>query len=346
MTNHNIHYCIGCGQAIQNQDPQNVGYAPKHDSVLCQRCYRLKHYKDISAFKKNQVNSNTVIQMIEDISGRIVLIVDVADIESTLFSGLNRHFVKRDFILVLTKKDVLPITVSEQKILRILQKRLHEENITVLEAFLLSNFDENKIALVRTKLLKYGLSDNLIVVGYANTGKSSFLNALLNVNLSTSEYANTTLAIQSFAFSNHRIFDTPGIRLESSYLDILSIKKQGLYGINQRLKPKTIQLKGDQCFIFDDLLDVSIIGDASSITLYTSEHLPNHRTKYSNRDHYLDNLEAYREEAKHMYETLVLDDKIDVVFKQLGWVSIHAKNARIVVYTKVKNSIVFRKAMI
>lgn len=346
MNPHVNHYCSGCGQSIQTHDPEALGYAPKLESELCQRCFRLKHYKDTAAFKKDQVDSNTVIQMISKISGKIVLIVDVSDIESTLFSGLNRHFIQREFILILTKKDVLPVTVSEQKILKVLQKRLSEENIKVLEAFLISNFDPQKILSVKTKLLKYGLNDNLIVVGYANTGKSSFLNALLKLNLSTSEYANTTLAIQSFPFSNHRIYDTPGIRLESSFLDILSVKNQGLYGINSRLKPRTIQLKGDQCFIFDELLDVSILGDAQSITIYTSEALPMHRTKHLNREKYLMNKDYYLETAKHTYETIIMDDKIDVVFKQLGWVSIHAKYAKIIVTSKVKNSIVFRKAMI
>ena len=57
MNSQDNHYCSGCGQSIQTHDPEALGYAPKLESELCQRCFRLKHYKDTAAFKKDQVDS-------------------------------------------------------------------------------------------------------------------------------------------------------------------------------------------------------------------------------------------------------------------------------------------------
>ncbi|MEC2490825.1 ribosome biogenesis GTPase YqeH, partial [Bacillus cereus] len=43
--------CIGCGVEIQTENKNEVGYAPasslEKEQVICQRCFRLKHYNEI-----------------------------------------------------------------------------------------------------------------------------------------------------------------------------------------------------------------------------------------------------------------------------------------------------------
>ena len=43
--------CMGCGVEIQTERPNDIGYAPKSalekEFVICQRCFRLKHYNEI-----------------------------------------------------------------------------------------------------------------------------------------------------------------------------------------------------------------------------------------------------------------------------------------------------------
>ncbi len=50
MNNHDL-MCAGCGVSIQTEDKQGVGYAPesalKREHVICQRCFRLKHYNEV-----------------------------------------------------------------------------------------------------------------------------------------------------------------------------------------------------------------------------------------------------------------------------------------------------------
>lgn len=44
-------HCAGCGVAIQTEDTKAPGYAPKsaldREMVICQRCFKLKHYNQI-----------------------------------------------------------------------------------------------------------------------------------------------------------------------------------------------------------------------------------------------------------------------------------------------------------
>ncbi|UNT93400.1 hypothetical protein [Allobaculum sp. Allo2] len=41
-------YCKGCGVKLQNEDPKALGYTPSLDADYCQRCYRLRHYGDVT----------------------------------------------------------------------------------------------------------------------------------------------------------------------------------------------------------------------------------------------------------------------------------------------------------
>ena len=48
--------CIGCGATIQTEDKDKLGYTPQSalekgletGELYCQRCYRLRHYNEIS----------------------------------------------------------------------------------------------------------------------------------------------------------------------------------------------------------------------------------------------------------------------------------------------------------
>lgn len=343
-----IKLCSGCGIELQILDSTQIGYTPKIENDLCQRCFRLKHYGDTHFIDKHGVDSDDVLESVSKIAGKIVLMVDVSDVESTLFRGIRRHLFNRELILVVTKRDLLPKTVSQQKILRVLSERIKEEAIEVIDALLISIYDAKSIENAKKHLLKHAENSNLIVMGYANTGKSSFLNQLLETKFTVSPYANTTLNIQSASFANHLIYDTPGIRMEASFFDGMSAKKQAQYSISKSIKPITYQLKGKQCFFIGDCADVVIESKGeASVTLYFSDQLPIHRSKAENRETYI---------SKHLvYENLKDLDRqnynlekgnYDIVIKQLGWISLKGEDFKIVSHSILKDSVIIRKAMI
>ncbi len=341
-----IRHCLGCGVVLQNSDKEKVGYSPKLENDLCQRCFRLKHYGDTAVIDMHGVESEDVLESIKGIEGKVVLMVDVTDIESTLFSGIRRHLIDRELILVVTKRDLLPKTVSEQKIIRTLQARVREEAVEFSEAILISIFDQKSLDNAKRILLKHAKDSNLIVMGYANTGKSSFLNKICSTDFTVSPYANTTLNIQAADFGQHKIYDTPGIRMEASYLDHLDAKTQAKYSINKALKPITHQLKGDQVFFIPNCVDVVIqaVGEGS-ITLFFSDELNIHRTKLENRENYISKHINYPSKT-HQLNFNLDEGRYDIVIKQLGWLSVKGEGFKIKTTSILKDGVVIRKAMI
>lgn len=339
--------CSGCGVALQHTHPNLKGYVVKEGQSVCQRCYRLTHYGDTQSFQSEGVDSTEVLQKIAQVPGTIVLIVDVSDIESSIFQGIRRHLPQRDFILVVTKKDLLPETVSSQKILRLIHKRLEEEALHVKKAYLVSLKDKSSIETLREALFAES-AQTYIFTGLTNVGKSSLLNELTNSQFTVSPYAHTTLELQTFEWYHHRFVDTPGIRLDRSFLDFYSFEQQSKLKIHSRLKPITYSLKGNQTFIVDQVGDVSLeCSGEASVTLYFSGDLSIHRTKYENRDTYLSKHDVYG--SKETLKTLVFythQEKMDVVFKSLGWFCVQGKIDKITVTSRFSEGIHFRKAMI
>ena len=38
--------CLGCGIKLQTSDKNKVGYTPKENATMCERCFRLKNYNE------------------------------------------------------------------------------------------------------------------------------------------------------------------------------------------------------------------------------------------------------------------------------------------------------------
>ena len=56
-------------------------------------------------------------------------VVDLFAFEANLISRLNQKLLGKDIVMVLTKRDVLPTTLTDEKIINFVKHRLHEENI-------------------------------------------------------------------------------------------------------------------------------------------------------------------------------------------------------------------------
>ena len=110
--------CQGCGAELQNADPKLPGYTPKEGSVLCQRCFRLMHYDDLTVSMKTGIDPDTVMEEIASTEGIILYVCDLFDFESGMIAGLKRKIGERDIVLACTKRDLLPETVSHDKIAR------------------------------------------------------------------------------------------------------------------------------------------------------------------------------------------------------------------------------------
>ena len=54
-------YCKGCGAKLQNDDKDAIGYVPTLDASYCERCFRIRHYGDVTISIKKKIESNVCI---------------------------------------------------------------------------------------------------------------------------------------------------------------------------------------------------------------------------------------------------------------------------------------------
>lgn len=338
--------CLGCGVTLQNTQENQVGYVVKLDQTYCQRCFRLKHYGETRVIEKDSVKSELVFDQIQAIKGLIVLVSDITDLESGLFSSITRHLPQRDMILVLTKTDLLPITVSSQKIERALMRKLKKENLFFNDVFLVGDHGKSgRDELL--KALKHSPYQHYIFMGYANTGKSTLVNALIERNHATiSPYPNTTLAIQHIATDFGEVIDTPGIQIGEGIFKHIPFDRYEDYLWKKRIHVTHIQLKGEQALIlpYVGILMITVTGPAS-ISYYVAKPKLIHRTNLANLASYRQNHDiGLAQTQKHTLKPI--DEPFDVVFKQIGWYSFRGKIDRLEVETHAIKDVVVRKALI
>ena len=321
LVNMEKHTCIGCGIKLQTSEPKTLGFTTRDDALYCQRCYRIKHYGDFTSLKQHSVPSDEVFQAIAKLEGTIMLVIDVTDIDSGLFTGIQRHCMNRDFIIVLTKFDLLPKTVSKQRIVGYLMSKLRDVPIKVLGVATTSHQAKIGAKALVQEIKKLKIK-RLITLGYANMGKSTLINAMLEKDdyLTISPYPHTTLKINQIEWANGVIIDTPGIKIEHSFTDLFSFEELEKIQIRKPFKPKTYQLDSAQSFVLPNVGIVSVKPkDKASITLYFSDQYPIHRTKFERLETYCTNNDAqdlYAIKARRFIQEQPI---FDIVYKQVGW---------------------------
>ena len=101
-------YCKGCGARLQSEDRDALGYTPKADAALCQRCFRIRHYDDVMISMQQGIDPSQVLSKIAQQDALILWVVDLFDFEANLLPGIARHLPGKDIVLIGTKRDLLP----------------------------------------------------------------------------------------------------------------------------------------------------------------------------------------------------------------------------------------------
>lgn len=357
-------FCKGCGVKLQNEDPQAIGYTPSLDAPYCQRCFKLRHYGDVTINMQQGIATEQTLKKINDLEGVVFWTVDLFNLESNLISRLNRRLPGKKIIMVLTKRDVLPQTLSDAKILRYMEHRLKQEEIHV-EDIIIAGYmtkDGGKcdevLDEIRAAIQHYARKQNVIFMGMANSGKSTLVNKLLgSADLTISRNPGTTLDVIERDWDGRKLYDTPGLEDSKSLLTYLPSLELKQVIPTRPLKPYVCQIYEDQSFAVGGLarLDVVCKGKASVVG-YFSLSLPIHRGKLEDAD---------RLWSEHLGEILTpnVDDtldtmktwhaprikpkeKIDVVIHGLGWFSLSGDIREVSVKVHKGIQVTFRKAMI
>lgn len=337
--------CSGCGVILQNEDEAKIGYTPNMERGYCQRCFRLTHYDDITLYVKQGESDPKIYEQIRKMDCLVVWVVDLFDFEGSMIEGLARHIGNKEVLLVGTKRDLLPTTLSDQKLGRWLQGRLKQEGIKVRGIVVTASFGRDGIDHVKEAISQLSLGRSIVFMGTANVGKSTLLNALLNQkNMTTSRYPGTTIDMVKIESEFGTLYDTPGVMRKDNIIHYLDLKDIKNIIPQKTVKPKNYQLYEPQTLSIAGIVRIDFpAGIETTVTCYFHDLIPIHRGKYERAEalwekHYGELLAPVCNDvssfAQFQRHDIIIDAtmKVDIMIHGFGWICISSPKQQIAVY--------------
>lgn len=365
--------CIGCGAVIQTEDKDKAGYVPnsvlqKSDvdsDIYCQRCFRLRHYNEVSEIELTSDDFLSMLNEISDTDALIVNVVDIFDFNGSVIPGMNRFAGNNPILLVGNKVDLLPKSLKIGKIRQWLTERIHEYGIRPIDVTLISAFKKDSINGLLKMIEKYRGNRDVYIVGTTNVGKSTIINQIIKSSIeeenliTTSYFPGTTLGkIEIPLEDGHILVDTPGVIQSGQLVHHLSEKELKMVTPKKEVKPKVYQLNEEQTLFLGGLARFDYISgeDKQPFVCYLSNDLNIHRTK-------LEKASDLYEKQKGELLTPPLKENIsdipplkryefttkepsDIVFSGLGWINIDEANIQVAGWAPEGTDVFIRKALI
>lgn len=267
--------CLGCGVELQDENMLLEGYTVNIENDLCQRCFRLKNYGEYQATTRTNEDYVEILDTIGKTKDLVVFVTDILNIEQDLFD--IRKYLPNKILLVLNKRDVMPRSIKDEKIISYIKEKYDFfVDIVIVSSEKNTNIDE----LLR-KIKYYQVTKNVYVAGYTNAGKSSIINKLIKnysdseQELTISPLPSTTLNMINIEINEHlTIVDTPGLIDEGAITNYVDDKELKNIIPKKEIKPKTYQIKEGQALLVGDLLRIDYVkGERNSFTLYISNDI-------------------------------------------------------------------------
>src|SRR6476620_965268 len=133
---------MGCGVKVQTENPAELGYAPasalEKEAIICQRCFRLKHYNEVQDVSLTDDDFLKILNGIGQTDALIVMIVDIFDFNGSWLPGLHRFVGKNKIVLVGNKVDLLPKSVKHAKLIQWMKNESRELGLRPEDVYLVS----------------------------------------------------------------------------------------------------------------------------------------------------------------------------------------------------------------
>ena len=258
--------CIGCGIELQDKDINTLGYVEDLSKNICKRCFKLANYGEYQKVSLNNKDYQKIINNIEEDS----LVVYTTDILSLNLNSINNF---KKVLLVITKRDIIPESVKEYKLI----EKLKKTSPNIIDVIIVSSIKNYNIDLLYNKLNTLSNNKKIYIVGYTNTGKSTLINTLVknytnnNTKITESMYPSTTLDILKIKINNLEVIDTPGLIDESNIINYIEKKDLKKVLPKSSIKPKTCQIKNKGSILIDKYARIDYeTKDNNSIVIYSS----------------------------------------------------------------------------
>ncbi len=296
--------CVGCGVTLQDIDVNQEGFVSSLDHSLCERCFRIRHYNE-----NKKVNNRNIFDLSNINSNDVVVYVS-----SLLTLDLNYINKFKNVILVLTKRDIMPKSFKDGKIIDYVKRNYNINDIVIVSASKKRNLDVlyNKLCKLKNKKIYF--------VGYTNSGKSTLINELINSyggstgNITTSMYPNTTMDNIRINLNDLVIYDTPGIVNENSIINVLDNKDLKRINSKKEIKPITFQIHGNGSILVDNIFRIDYETKESSLTFYVSNNLDVKSISLKN--------ESFSNSKILVYDNV---NNMDIVITDIGYIMVTKK---------------------
>ena len=320
--------CVGCGIVLQNIDSKLDGYVSNLDKELCQRCFTIKNYGQNKIINKSNIDYISIINKIRNND----VVVYVSNILTLNLDYIGKF---KNVILVLTKRDVLPKSVKDTKIINYVKNKYN--NIT--SVVIVSAYKKYNLDILYNKLLDYK-GKNIYFVGITNSGKSTLINEMIKSYngvegmITTSSYPSTTLDVVDVKIGKLKIKDTPGILINNSIVNYLGSKEIKKINSKKEIKPVTIQIKGSGAILIDEYYRIEYDTDLSSMTFYMANSIS------------IDNISLKNPRLLDgMCSSYMINDGEDLIIEDIGFIKF-TKSTKIKTYSKYDTYLYVRDNMI
>lgn len=254
--------CIGCGCILQDNDINKDGYVLDINDSICQRCFRIKYYNEYKVTTRNNSDYVNIINFIGS-DDLVVYVTSLFDIRLDFIDSF------KNVIVVLTKKDILPKSVKDYKLVNYIKDRYKCLDVEVISSIKNYNLDN-----LFDKIKKYSNNNNVYIIGTTNSGKSTLINKLIknysnnDIEITSSMYPSTTLDKIEINIDGINIIDTPGLINDGSIINYVDNKMLKAVTPKKEIKPRTYQLKGCGSILIDNLVRVNYDTVDTSMTIY------------------------------------------------------------------------------